>query len=191
MASKAAPKYIGYVGGVAVAAGIGTALAVAGQGTAHADEKDAGAKSGAVDAGPKKAEAKTHGLSKPLSKVGSQAEKAVNDATKKVTAAVTKALKPTVKPQTATSKPTAKEFEATQVKLLKAAFTPKKAAVTPKVKSDSSAKSVSAAEAAGDAPFTNPFRADDPDPDDMPAPVLGLEGYVRRRLGPDAAAVCA
>ncbi len=36
----ASTKYIGYVGGVAVAAGVGAALAVAGQGTAHADSTD-------------------------------------------------------------------------------------------------------------------------------------------------------
>lgn len=189
MASKAAPKYIGYVGGVAVAAGIGAAVAVAGQGTAHADEKDAGAKSGAVDAGPKKVDAKSpaHTFSKPLSKVGNQAEQAADQVTKKLTAAVTKALKPAAKPQTAKSKPTAKEFEATQVKLLKEAFTPKKAAAvtpTPKVKSDTATKSVAAVEAAGDVPLTNPFRANDPDPDDMPAPVLGLRDTFVGALDP-------
>jgi hypothetical protein len=184
MASKAAPKYIGYVGGVAVAAGIGTALAVAGQGTAHADGKDASAKSGAVDAGPKKADAekRANAFSKPLSKVGSQAEQAADQVTKKLTAAVHTALKPTAKPQTAKVKPTAKEFEAEQVTLLKAAFTPKKAAAvtpTPTVRTDTTriaAKSVDpgTVNAAASPGLPDPFRAVDPAPDDMPAPVLGL-----------------
>jgi hypothetical protein len=184
MASKTAPKYIGYVGGGAVAAGIGAAVAVAGQGTAHADEKDAGAKSGAVDAGPKKADSKarSNAFSKPLSKIGSQAEQAADQVTKKLTAVAHKALKPTAKPQTAKVKPTAKEFEAEQVKLLKAAFTPKQSAAvtpTPTVKSDttpSAAKSVDTGtvNAAAIPGLPDPFRAVDPVPDDMPAAVLGL-----------------
>jgi hypothetical protein len=181
MASHAAPtKHIGYVGGLAVAAGIGAALAVASQGTAHADEKDAGAKT--VDAGPKK-DAKTKvskPFAKPLSKVGDQAEKSADQAAKKLTAVVNKALKPTTKPQTAKAKPTAKDFEAQQVKLLKDAFTPKQATVvSPAVKSNITPSAAKAADTgavttAAIPGLPDPFRADDPDPDDMPTAILGL-----------------
>jgi hypothetical protein len=176
MASHAAPtKRIGYVGGLAVAAGIGAALAVASQGPAHADEKDAGAKT--VDAGPKK-DATTKvskPFSKPLSKVGDQAEKAADLAAKKL-----KALKPTTKPQTAKVKLTAKDFEAQQVKLLKDAFTPKQAAAgSPAIKNNITPSAAKAADTGADTTaaipgLPDPFRADDPDPDDMPTAILGL-----------------
>ncbi|MBU8809228.1 hypothetical protein [Mycolicibacterium goodii] len=104
-------KYVGYVGGVAVAMGVGAAIAVAGQGTAHADTDGAakessastssGASSGAssgtgsgVNAGPKRTETKSAAKTdrpKPLSKVSAgvqKAEKAVSQAAEK---AVTKA----------------------------------------------------------------------------------------------------
>lgn len=190
MASQGAPRYIGYVGGVAVAAGIGAALAVASQGTAHADDNETGTKSGAVDAGPAKQDAKPRAdaFSKPLAKVGSQAEQA----SKSIQTAVQAALKPTPKSQGTTVKPTAKQFEAAQVKLLKDAFTPTKTAAvsstsasnavstpTPTVKSEatpSAAKSTvtNTVSTAASPSLPNPFRADDPDPDDMPTTVLDL-----------------
>jgi hypothetical protein len=196
MASHAAPKnprYLGYVGGIAVATGIGAALAVAGQGTAHADEKDSGAKTGAVDAGPAKTEAKSGATTgtktkKPFSKIAAQAQKTVDQAAKSVTSAAHDALAPK-SPRARPAKPTDKQFEATQVKLLKEAFTPKAATVTPSAPATPTIKSTvspSAAKTAESSVATNtaaaaaipglpdPFRADDPDPDDMPSAILEL-----------------
>ncbi|WP_441961390.1 hypothetical protein [Mycolicibacterium houstonense] len=143
--TSASTKYIGYLGGVAVAAGVGAALAVAGQGTAHADSGDGAAKestssTSSVNAGPKRGETKAGENKagevkrpKPLSKlkdgIEKQADKfeeAAAHVTKTVKAAKPAAVKPkAVKPK---PKPTAEEFEADQVAKLKSLFTPKQAA---------------------------------------------------------------
>lgn len=52
-------KYIGYLGGAAVAAGVGAAIAVAGQGTALADADSSSSSSSASDPGPAKSETAT------------------------------------------------------------------------------------------------------------------------------------
>ena len=137
----ASTKYIGYVGGVAVAAGVGAAIAVAGQGTAHADSTDGAAKgstSGAsqhVKAGPKRSAIKTGPArtgstkagedkrAKPVSTVragvkGTLEKKA--DKIEKTAAQVSKAV--------TAAKPSAEEFEAGQVAKLKSLFTPKQTA---------------------------------------------------------------
>lgn len=163
-------KYVGYLSGAAVAAGIGAAMAVAGQGTAHANTESPSVKdstsapdtsAGAVDAGPKRR--------KPLAKLGDQIEKITAEVAKPVTSA----LKPATvkKPKT-----TPAQFEAEQVKRLQNLFEPSKkttakAATTPTVMT--SAVQTAAVAATPNDP--NPFRAVDPDPTDMPAAVLGTE----------------
>lgn len=113
-ATKAAStKYAGYVGGAAVALGVGAAIAVAGQGTAHADTDSGSAKtsskesskesstagsasrgSSGVNAGPKadtktgsKAAGKTE-RPRPLSKVSAGVQKAADKAGKDIKKAV-------------------------------------------------------------------------------------------------------
>lgn len=146
----ASTKYIGYVGGVAVAAGVGAAIAVAGQGTAHADSTDGAAKgstSGAsqhVKAGPKRSATTTGpakagatkagenkrakpvstvraGVKGTLEKKADKIEKAAAQVSKAVTAAKPSAAQPA-------PKPSAEEFEAGQVAKLKSLFAPKQAA---------------------------------------------------------------
>ncbi|MFV8053535.1 hypothetical protein [Mycobacterium sp. 48b] len=201
----ASTKYIGYVGGVAVAAGVGAALAVAGQGTAHADSTDGTSKDSTsstsqhVNAGPKRGETKTGDTkrAKPLSTVKAGVKEAVDkqaDKIEKAAAHVTKAVqdaKP-AKPVSGTlkPKPTAKEFEAEQVTKLKGLFTPKQAAAPepvpvvedspetavaqPKSKTLATPK-VGAVQTQADTPWNpNPFRDDDPEPTDIPEPIMNL-----------------
>ncbi|CRZ15883.1 hypothetical protein [Mycolicibacterium neworleansense] len=140
--TSASTKYIGYLGGVAVAAGVGAAIAVAGQGTAHADSGDGAAKestssTSSVNAGPKRGETKAGDTkrAKPLSKVKDSVKESIDkqaDKIEKAAAHVTKtvqAAKPAkpvaVKPK---PKPSAEEFEAGQVAKLKDLFAPKQAA---------------------------------------------------------------
>lgn len=167
MASTSAPtKYIGYFGGVAVAAGVGAAIAVAGQGTAHADstdgasKKSSGSTSQHVKAGPKRSQGKAGDAkrAKPLSKVKAsvkeavdkQADKIEKPATKvaesahvvstTITGSLNKVAKP-AKPVAAKPKPkpSAEEFEAGEVAKLKDLFTPKQAAA-PKPETESVTK---------------------------------------------------
>ncbi|WP_234802299.1 hypothetical protein [Mycolicibacterium fortuitum] len=155
--TSASTRYIGYLGGVAVAAGVGAALAVAGQGTAHADSSDGAAKESTsstsnVNAGPKRGETKTGDTkrAKPLSKIkdgiDKQADK-IEEAAAHVTKTV-KAAKPAkpaaVKPKPKL-KPSAEEFEADQVAKLKNLFAPKQAAA-PKPLDDVAAESDDKAE---------------------------------------------
>lgn len=193
-------KYIGYVGGVAVAAGVGAAIAVAGQGTAHADSTDGSATGSTsstsqhVKAGPKRAEAKRP---KPLSTVKDSVKEAVDKQAAKIektAARVTKtvqAAKPArpvaVKPK---PKPSAEEFEAGEVAKLKDLFNPKQAAA-PKPKAESEAVAqpesktlatpkIGAVQTQADSPSgdtawnPNPFRSDDPAPTDFPDPIMEL-----------------
>ncbi|MGV0741401.1 hypothetical protein [Mycolicibacterium sp. XJ870] len=144
----ASTKYVGYVGGVAVAVGVGAAIAAAGQGTAHADTTDGGsaakdststsAGGAGVNAGPKRGETKTKpDRAKPRSKVNDGVEKVgekvaahVTKTASTVSKSITDSLaKPKTKPVAVKpAKPTAEEFEAKQVARLKDLFTPKQAA---------------------------------------------------------------
>ena len=117
-ATKAAStKYAGYVGGAAVALGVGAAIAVAGQGTAHADTDSAKESSAAgssssssgVDAGPKAgtktgsktAKTERHkprslvnaGVQKAADKAGKDIQKAGKDLQKAVNTAAARAEK--------------------------------------------------------------------------------------------------
>ncbi|WP_273732810.1 hypothetical protein [Mycolicibacterium septicum] len=209
----ASTKYIGYVGGVAVAAGVGAAIAVAGQGTAHADSTDKASKDSTsstsqhVNAGPKRVAAKTGDTkrAKPLSTFKDSVKDNIDkqaDKIEKAAAHVTKAVqdaKP-AKPVSAklTPKPSAKEFEAEQVAKLKDLFTPKQAAAPkpapvvedkpetgsvalPKSKTLATPKvgavqtQADTPEAQADTPWNpNPFRADDPEPTDLPEAIMNL-----------------
>ncbi|OBG53861.1 hypothetical protein [Mycolicibacterium fortuitum] len=143
----ASTKYVGYIGGVAVAAGVGAAIAVAGQGTAHADSTDGAAKGSTsstsqhTKAGPKRSAAKTNGVKagevqrpRPLSKVKDAVRDNLEKQTGKIekTAAkvtdAAKAAKPVAAKPKPKPKPSAEEFEAEQVTKLKGLFTPKQAA---------------------------------------------------------------
>ncbi|MED5812536.1 hypothetical protein VST63_09190 [Mycolicibacterium sp. 050232] len=193
----ASTKYIGYVGGVAVAAGVGAALAVAGQGTAHADSADGTSKDSTsstsqhVNAGPKRGETKAGDTkrTKPLSKVKAGVKEAADkqaDKIEKTAARVAKTVqgaKP-AKPLAAKPKPSAEEFEAGEVAKLKDLFTPKQAAA-PKPVAPPESKTLATpklaavqtqADTAADAPAwdPNPLRAADPDPTDFPDAIMSL-----------------
>ncbi|MGW4097693.1 MULTISPECIES: hypothetical protein [unclassified Mycobacterium] len=217
----ASTKYIGYVGGVAVAAGVGAAIAVAGQGTAHADSTDGASKESTssstsqhVNAGPKRGEAKAGDTkrAKPLSTFKDNIDKQA-DKIEKAAAHVNKAVqaaKP-AKPVSVKPKPklSADEFEAGQVAKLKDLFNPKQAATpkpSPVVADQPETESVAqpksgtlatpklgavrtqadTAEARADTPWNpNPFRDDDPEPTDIPEPILNLRNALMNTALPD------
>jgi hypothetical protein len=150
----ASTKYIGYVGGVAVAAGVGAAIAVAGQGTAHADSTGGATKDSTsntsqhVKAGPKRGDSKTGDTKrvKPLSKVkdnvkdnldkqadkiekaAAHVTKSANTVSTSITDSLNKAVKSAKPMAVKSAKPSAEEFEAEQVAKLKGLFSPKQAA---------------------------------------------------------------
>lgn len=199
--TSASTRYIGYVGGVAVAAGVGAAIAVAGQGTAHADSTDGAAKDSTsstsqhVKAGPKRGETKAGETKRPkplstfkdnvfkdtLDKQADTIEKAaarVNKAVRDARPAKPEAVKP--KP-----KPSAEEFEAGEVAKLKDLFTPKQAAApkpapvvadTPDTETVAPRAVQAQADTADDGPAwdPNPFRGNDPEPTDIPQPIMDL-----------------
>ena len=167
----ASTKYIGYLGGAAVAAGVGAAIAVAGAASANAD----------AEADAPKTEAPKAERAKPLEKLTDRIEKVASTVTKAATASKPK---PSTDVDSSDSKlsdagvsatqitvrkPTAKEFEAQQVERLKGLFQPRKAAAPSAAKSDSDV--VTQADEEG---IPNPFRADDPDPVDVPDAVVAV-----------------
>ncbi|WP_286149144.1 hypothetical protein [Mycobacterium sp. IS-1496] len=204
----ASQKYIGYVGGLAVAVGVGAAVAVAGQGTAHAEtaspssasESASGSQSSsAVDAGPKKPDADS-GADTAKADDTDTADKKADD-------------KPSLSKKLRQS---AKQFEAEQVETLRAVFTPrdveKDADDEPAAKRDNASDDEAdvptaqarlagepadepteepvdepvAAAAAAPAPWSpDPFRPEDPDPDDMPDAVLTLRDLLVGAAGPE------
>ena len=108
-------KYVGYVGGVAVAVGVGAAVAAASQGVASADtgksDSSSASDSAKTDAGPKKSATGNTKRSKPVSKL--------NDKPSSAAASDTKPVAPTA----TSAKTTAVEFEAAQVQKLQGLFT--------------------------------------------------------------------
>lgn len=219
----ASTKYIGYVGGVAVAAGVGAALAVAGQGTAHADSTDGASKESTssntsqhVNAGPKRGQTKAGDVTrtKPLSKVKDSVKDSIDkqaDKIEKAAARVTKTVQNATpaKPVAAKPKPkpSAEEFEAGQVAKLKDLFSPKQAAApkpAPVVADQSDTETVAQpvsrslatpkvgavqtqADTADDVQAwnPNPFRTDDPEPKDIPEPILNLRNALMNTALPD------
>ncbi len=179
-----AVRHIGYLSGWAVAVGIGAAIAS--QGTAHADSTQADSSTKSADAntstGVKTGPKRSLGTSdasrpKPLSKISDNVDKvaahanaAVTSATRKVTTSIA-ASKPVAKPKPK-PKPSPEEFEAQQVERLKKLYEPKRAATTPVPAAATSPASTADVTAERD---PNPFRADDPDPTDMPQAVLAAE----------------
>ena len=177
----ASTKYIGYLGGAAVAAGVGAAIAVAGAATANADaEADA----------PKTEAPKTESGAKPLEKLTDRIEKVASTVSKAATASKPKPSSDVDSSDSKLSdagvsatqitvrKPTAKEFEAQQVERLKGLFQPREAAA----KADSDV--VTQADEVG---IPNPFRANDPEPVDVPAPVVAVRNGLMEAAGPDLA----
>lgn len=173
----AAAKYIGYIGGAAVAAGVGAAIAVSGQGTAHADTD--GAKSASESTGPAK---KTPERPNPAAKLEKRLSKLSDD----VASAVKTPQKPKFDPSDAV-KNLQKQFKATSAPAKSAATTPK----TFKPLTDLAEKAAQAADSLAKLPKSdasvqqasipwspNPFRTPDPVPDDMPQPVWNLEQAV-------------
>lgn len=164
-------KYIGYLGGAAVAAGVGAAIAVAGAASANAESAD-----GEAAAAPAKAEAKPD-HPKPLEKLTDRIEKVAAQVTKKASAKQTPPS--TSKPDDANISatqitirrppPTPQEFEAEQVERLKGLFQGQ--AATPAA-AKAGDDAVTAAEAVPYDP--NPFRQNDPAPVDIPAPVVAV-----------------
>ncbi|TGB44332.1 hypothetical protein [Mycolicibacterium peregrinum] len=197
----ASTKYIGYVGGVAVAAGVGAAIAVAGQGTAHADSTDGASKESTgktsqhVSAGPKRGAAKAGEVKrpKPLAKVKENVRDSLEKRAGKIekaAAQVTDTVK-SAKPVAAAPKPkpTAEEFEAGEVAKLKDLFSPKQAAAPkpapvveekPETETVATSKTsvtpkVAAVQDQAATPWDpNPLRDNDPEPKDIPPEILNL-----------------
>ena len=197
----ASTKYIGYVGGVAVAAGVGAAIAVAGQGTAHADSTDGASKESTgstsqhVNAGPKRGAAKAGEVKrpKPLAKVKENVRDNLEKRAGKIdkaAAQVTDTVK-SAKPVAAAPKPkpTAEEFEAGEVAKLKDLFSPKQAAAPkpapvveekPETETVATSKTsvtpkVAAVQDQAATPWDpNPLRDNDPEPKDIPPEILNL-----------------
>ncbi len=176
----ASTKYIGYLGGAAVAAGVGAAIAVAGAATAGADTEADAPKTEAA-----KPESGTQ-RAKPLEKLTDSIEKVTSQVTKAAAAAAVKP-KPSTEADSSDSKlsdagvsatqitvrkPTAKEFEAKQVERLRGLFQPREAAAPAPTaaKSDSDTVTTQADEEG----IPNPFRANDPDPVDVPDAVVAV-----------------
>jgi hypothetical protein len=158
----ASTKYIGYLGGAAVAAGVGAAIAVAGAATANADAEADAPKTEA----PK---AESAERAKPLEKLTDRIEKVASTVTKAATASKPKSSTDVDSSDSKLSdagvsatqitvrKPTAKEFETQQVERLKGLFQPREAATQ-----------------ADEEGIPNPFRAEDPDPVDVPDAVVAV-----------------
>ena len=171
-------KYVGYVGGVAVAVGVGAAIAAAGQGTASADEgqpsSTKAADSSQVDAGPKRSEARSAAHAKPQSALG--------DRTDRISARVAKTPAASV---SSVAKPSAAAFEAAQVQNLQGLFAGgRRAAPAAAVTSGTTATKSAAAQAGDTTPAVpwspNPLRPmpPEPAPNDMPGAVWSLEQSV-------------
>jgi hypothetical protein len=169
-------KYVGYVGGVAVAVGVGAAIAAASQGVASADtgksDSSSASDSAKPNAGPKKSTAgaakRTKPVSKPADKVSSPAASATNSVASTLTSVTT----------------TAAEFEAAQVTKLEGLFkghsARKPAAAADVTDTSAGPTTPTAAVTAAATPataFWNPFRwmPPEPAPQDMPGPIWTLE----------------
>lgn len=176
-------RYLGYLGGAAIAAGVGAAIAVAGAATANAETPD-----GEANAAPAKTETKPD-RPKPLEKLTERIEKVATEVTKKASGTTSPSTsKPNDAGVSATQivvkkpKPTPQEFEAEQVERLKGLF-------------QGGATAPAAAKAGDDVVTTqadeegipNPFRADDPEPVDVPDSVVGVSEQLQAVVGPDLA----
>ncbi len=163
-------RYIGYLGGAAIAAGVGAAIAVAGTATANADAPDGEANAAAANPETKP------DRPKPLGKLTDRVEKVATGVTKKAPTTTTATQITLRKP-----KPTPREFEAEQVERLTGLFQGQAAA--PKA-----AQADGVVSQAEETPYDpNPFRQNDPAPVDIPAPVVGISEQLQTAVGPDLA----
>ncbi|WP_445168228.1 hypothetical protein ACTXG7_02205 [Mycolicibacterium sp. Dal123E01] len=183
-------KYVGYVGGVAVAVGVGAAITAASQGVASADtgksDSASASDSAKSDSGPKKSATGNSKRVKPASKLNDKPSSAAASETKSETSTATSAK----------ATPAA-EFEAAQVEKLQGPFSAKAAPrptastevtdttevtetaeTTETTKAAASVKPAAAAATVDPATaFWNPFRwmPPEPRPQDMPGPIWTLE----------------
>jgi hypothetical protein len=163
----ASTKYIGYLCGAAIAAGVGAAIAVAGAATASAETTDSEAK-----AEPAKTE-----HHKPLQNLADRIEKVTAQATKSTSSTTNPStVKPNGAQVSATQvvvkkpKPNPQEFEAEQVERLKKLFHPREGATQDAAKAGSDVVT----EAEEPSAIPNPFGANDPDPVGIPAQVVQI-----------------
>ncbi|MET0699735.1 MAG: hypothetical protein ABWY93_08715 [Mycobacterium sp.] len=166
----ASTKYIGYLSGAAVAAGVGAALAVAGQGTAHADTD------GAKSASSAESKASSASTAKP--------NHATKDAGAQAAAAKPKP-KPKPKPKfdpADTVKELKSKFAAAKLKSVEPAAKPLPVVTPAEKKAAQLADTPSPLASSWFVPNTasvpwdwNPFRAGDPIPEGMPEPIWQLE----------------
>lgn len=169
----ASTKYIGYLGGAAVAAGVGAAIAVAGAATANAETESDAPKAEAPKSEPGAERAK------PLEKLTDRIEKAASAVTKAATAAKPKPSTDVSATQITVRKPTAKEFEAAQVERLKGLLQPRKEVAPTAAASDDDSVTTQADETG----IPNPFRDDDPAPVDIPKPVEDIKHGLEDAVG--------
>jgi hypothetical protein len=185
-------KYMGYVGGAAVAAGVGVAIAVGGQGTAHAETD---APSSETRASSSETRASSHEVRNRVERRLAAAEKRVETRLARATerrAAVEKRLAdvdkklPKFDPAEAVDN-LKKQFSAVKApkltvlksdSVLAGKATETARALTPTSSVDSSVDTT--AEPSTDAPFTNPLRSNDPDPTPagMYDPVLRMRDVI-------------
>ncbi|WP_231643362.1 hypothetical protein [Mycolicibacterium baixiangningiae] len=205
----ASQKYIGYVGGLAVAVGVGAAVAVAGQGIAHAETESASSASesaGAVNTGPKKDDTADKTDKADEADAAKDADDSDDKAESDKAGAEEKSsdAKPSL---TKKLRQSAQQFEAEQIEKLRSVFTPRgvdHSEPTPKRDNASENESTDEVAEAGiaekaaqdpvdepvDKPVSlaaepvpwspDPFRPDDPDPDDVPDAVLALRDAILR-----------
>ncbi|WP_052960160.1 hypothetical protein [Mycobacterium sp. EPa45] len=171
-------KYVGYVGGVAVAVGVGAAIAAAGQGVASADsgkpDSSSASESAKPDAGPKKSTAGAAKRTKPASKPADKVSSAAASDSKSVASTLT---------STTTTTTTAADFEAAQVEKLEGLFkgrSARKPAAAADITGTTSAATTPTAGVTANAtvPYSpNPFRwlPPEPRPQDMPGAIWTLE----------------
>lgn len=168
-------KYVGYVGGVAVAVGVGAAIAAASQGVASADtgkaDSSSASESAKPNSGPKKSTAGTAKRAKPVSKPADKASSAAASESKSVASTLTSVTT------------TAADFEAAQVKNLEGLFkgrNARKPAAAAEITDTTSTAATPTAGATANAtvPYSpNPFRwlPPEPRPQDMPGAIWTLE----------------
>lgn len=163
-------RYVGYVGGVAVAVGVGAAIAAAGQGTAAADSgrSDSTANTSQADTGPKKAATGTTAHTRPRSTLGSTSADATNDVGTVPAAA-----------SVATSKAsTVQAARVNRLTTLSTGSSARSAAAAAAATTDSSTPTASDTVSVPWSP--NPLRPmpPEPAPNDMPGPIWDLEQAV-------------
>lgn len=176
-------KYAGYLGGAAVAAGVGVAIAVGGQATAHADAEDG--KPAAESAGPQKPSPAAK-FERTVSKVSAKVSDRVESVTTKTKFDPAGAAKDLEKKFTAKKAAQPREGAVLGSNTKNTKNTKNLEGITARVarslndapvaKSDAGVQ----ADSSGDAFFTNPFRADDPRPSqaEMFGPVTSVRDSV-------------